>query len=97
MMLSDRIETLFTLLQCNNTDIARYAGCSSGNISKLKSGNRVPKPASRTIAALAEGVYRYADYTSTGNEPLALLIQRSWGVQLKRKSHSREGGAKNLE
>ena len=61
-MLSDRIETLFTLLQCNNTDIARYAGCSSGNISKLKSGNRVPKPTSRTIAAFAEGVYRYADY-----------------------------------
>ena len=26
-MLSDRIETLFTLLQCNNTDIARYVGC----------------------------------------------------------------------
>lgn len=61
-MLSDRIETLFTLLQCSNTDIARYAGCSSGNISKLKSGNRVPKPGSRTIAVLAEGVYRYADY-----------------------------------
>ena len=61
-MLSDRITALFTLLGCKNTDIARYAGCSSGNISKLKTGNRAPKPESRSIAALADGVYGYADY-----------------------------------
>lgn len=61
-MLSDRISMLFSLLQCNNTDIARYAGCSSGNISKLKTGNRIPKPSSRSILLLAEGVYAYADY-----------------------------------
>ncbi len=61
-MLSERISTLFMLLGCNNTDIARFAGCSSGNISKLKTGNREPKPASRSIAAFANGVYGYADY-----------------------------------
>ena len=61
-MLSDRITTLFSLLQCNNTQIARFAGCSSGNISKLKTGNREPKPTSRSITAFAEGVYGYADY-----------------------------------
>ena len=61
-MLSDRITALFRLLGCNNTDIARYAGCSSGNISKLKTGNRVPKPDSRAIMSFAEGVYGYADY-----------------------------------
>ena len=61
-MLSERISTLFTLLGCNNTDVARFAGCSSGNISKLKTGNREPKPTSRSIAAFAEGVYSYADY-----------------------------------
>lgn len=61
-MLSERITALFALLQCNNTQIARFAGCSSGNISKLKTGNREPKPTSRSIAALAEGVYGYADY-----------------------------------
>ena len=32
-MLSERITAIFTLLHCNNTEIARYAGCSSGNIS----------------------------------------------------------------
>ncbi len=61
-MLSDRITTLYALLQCNNTDIARYAHCSSGNISRLKSGYRVPKPRSHTIALFANGVYSYADY-----------------------------------
>ncbi len=61
-MLSERIHALFTLLGCNNTDIARFAGCSSGNISKLKTGNREPKPTSRSIAAFAKGVYGYADY-----------------------------------
>ncbi len=61
-MLSDRITALFSLLQCSNTEIARFAGCSSGNISKLKTGNRIPKPTSRSIAALAEGVCGYADY-----------------------------------
>ena len=61
-MLSERITTLYTVLGCNNTDIARYAGCSSGNISKLKTGHREPKPTSRSIVALANGVYGYADY-----------------------------------
>ncbi len=61
-MLSERITALFSLLQCNNTTIARFAGCSPGNISKLKTGNREPKSDSKTIAVFAEGVYRYADY-----------------------------------
>ncbi len=61
-MLSERVTALFALLQCSNTRIARFAGCSSGNISKLKTGNREPKPTSRSVAALAKGVYGYADY-----------------------------------
>ena len=61
-MLSERITALFRLLHCNNTDIARFAGCSSGNISKLKTGNRVPGPASRSIMSLVNGIYGYADY-----------------------------------
>lgn len=61
-MLSERISTLYALLQCNNTDIAHFSGCSSANISRLKSGYRVPNPKSKTIALFAEGVYAYADY-----------------------------------
>lgn len=61
-MLSERISAIFTLLHCNNTEIARYAGCSSGNISKLKTGRRSPKSSSPSIASLASGIYGYADY-----------------------------------
>ena len=61
-MLSEKIGVLYKLLQCNNTDIARYAGCSPGNISRLKTGNRAPGPESRSIRVFAEGVYGYADY-----------------------------------
>ena len=61
-MLAERIRTLFELLQCSNTEIARFAGCSPSNISRLKSGLRDPGPSSRSVARLAEGVCRYADY-----------------------------------
>ncbi len=75
-MLSERITGLFALLQCNNTQIARFAGCSSGNISKLKTGNREPKPTSRAIASFAGGVYGYADY-----ENLLPLLAELCGVK----------------
>ena len=61
-MLSDRIAVLYKLLQCNNSELARYAGCTPGNISRIKSGARTPKPSSRTITLFAQGVYGYADY-----------------------------------
>lgn len=61
-MLSQRLTKLFSLLQCSNTDIARYIGCSPSNVSRLKSGGRAPKASSRTVARLSDGIYRYADY-----------------------------------
>lgn len=61
-MVSERINVLFKILGCGNTEIARFAGCSSGNISKLKTGNREPLPTSRSIVSFANGVYGYADY-----------------------------------
>lgn len=61
-MLSDRIKQLFLLLQCTNTDIARFSGCTPSNISRLKSGLRDPGEKSKSIRRLAEGIYDYADY-----------------------------------
>ena len=61
-MLSERITELFGLLQCTNSDIARFAGCTPSNISRLKSGSREPDPDSRTMLRLVRGIYRYADY-----------------------------------
>ena len=60
-MLSQRITDLFHLLQCTNSDIARYADCSPSNISRLKSGLRSPEPGSRSLVRLAQGIYRYAE------------------------------------
>ena len=75
-MLSNRITTLFALLKCNNTDIAHWAGCSPGNISKLKRGHRTPGPDSRPIIAFAQGVYGYADY-----ENLLPVLQELCGAE----------------
>ncbi|MCR5295142.1 MAG: hypothetical protein K6E30_08260, partial [Lachnospiraceae bacterium] len=61
-MPAGRITDLFHLLQCSNTDIARFAGCSPSNISRMKSGLIEPARESRSILRLAEGVYRYADH-----------------------------------
>ncbi len=61
-MLSERLSELFCLLQCTNSDIARFAGCTPSNISRLKSGSREPDPESRTIKRLVRGIYRYADH-----------------------------------
>lgn len=75
-MLSQRIAALFQLLQCTNSDIARFAGCSPSNISRLKSGLRSPEPGSRAILRLAQGVVRYADY-----ENLLPLLAKLCGVE----------------
>ena len=61
-MLSKRITDLFRLLQCSNTDIARFAHCSPSLISRLKSGLSDPGQSSRSVLRLAQGVYGYADY-----------------------------------
>ena len=61
-MLSERITELFGLLQCTNSDIARFVNCSPSNISRLKSGSRERAPGRRTISRLVRGIYQYADY-----------------------------------
>lgn len=60
-MLSERVTTLFSLLQCTSADVARCAGCSRPNIARVKNGERVPRANSRTIRHLAEGAYWYAE------------------------------------
>lgn len=73
-MLSDRLTELFSLLQCSNTDIARYAGCSPSNISRMRSGARDPKHGGAAVRRLAEGVCRYADHENM-LDPLCDLCQ----------------------
>ncbi len=61
-MLSERLKILFDLLSCSNTDVARFAGCSPSNISRLVTGNRTPKPTGRSVIRLVGGIYGYAEH-----------------------------------
>ena len=75
-MLSQRMSDLFRLLQCTNSDIARFAGCSPSNVSRLRSGVREPRQDSRAVWRLAQGIYRYAD-----DENLLPLLCQLCGVE----------------
>ena len=75
MMLSERLNILFTLLQCNNTEIARYAGCSPSHISRFRSGARNPKERGRAVKKIAEAIYRYASEENMLSEYLHHLFR----------------------
>ncbi|MBQ8969686.1 MAG: hypothetical protein IJ073_00015 [Lachnospiraceae bacterium] len=59
-MLSERLNSLFTLLQCNNTEIAGYAGCSPSHISRFRTGSRNPRERGRAVEKITTALYRYA-------------------------------------
>lgn len=60
MNTNERIQALFHLLQCNNTQIAHYAGCSQSHISRLRSGKRSFSPKHEMMLRFAQAVYSYA-------------------------------------
>ena len=76
-MLSQRLDTLIRELGTNNSEVAACAGFDRTNISRFRSGSRLPKASSSSARRLAEGLYRYASehdglntlYTITGIEP----------------------------
>ena len=59
-MLSQRLDTLIRELGTNNSEIAACAGFDRTNISRFRSGSRLPKASSSSARRLAEGLYRYA-------------------------------------
>ena len=62
-MLHERLRSVQATLHITNTDIARCAGCTPSNISRLRSGSRTPPPDSPTIRRLAQGIYACARET----------------------------------
>ncbi|MEA4833148.1 MAG: helix-turn-helix transcriptional regulator [Oscillospiraceae bacterium] len=60
-MFSEKINILITRLLATNADIAKYAGFSASNISRFRTGARIPKPGSTPVRKFIEGVYTYAD------------------------------------
>lgn len=61
----DRIDSLYDLLGCNSTDIARTLGCSPSAISRVRAGSREYTPTSRPVLRFAEGIYRCAEQSET--------------------------------
>ena len=60
-MFSEKINTLMTLTGASAADLAALAGFDRSNISRLRSGKRVPLPDSSTVAKLIEGIYLFSD------------------------------------
>ena len=71
-MLSEKLRFLLDILNTDNTEISRCAGCSASNISRLKSGSRIPQKNSRTIKKLSAGICYFA--RSSGTQELLSLV-----------------------
>ncbi len=63
-MFSDRFDKLMTKLDATNTDIAQAAGIDRTNLSRFRSGKRIPKQDSDITEALLSALYDHA--ASTG-------------------------------
>ena len=60
-MFTKRVEQLISALNCTNSEIAKHANCVPSNISRLRTGSRIPSPDSRTVLRLIDGAFSYAD------------------------------------
>lgn len=70
IMLKERINQLFDILDAGTNDIAAYAKCDPSAISRLKSGARTPGSQSPAISKLIDGMVQYA----IENDKLQLLM-----------------------
>ena len=67
-MLKDKLNYLFEKLDLNVGEIAEFAKTDITNISRLKSGARSPKPESKTVDKLINGILAYCEEKGITNE-----------------------------
>ena len=60
-LFTERLNELFECLDATSTEIAKFAGCDRSLISRIKSGNRTPKPSSNSTEKLINGIFMFAD------------------------------------
>ncbi len=60
-MFTDRLNKLFDKTGATGAEIAKLAGFDRTNISRMRSGKRIPSPTSNTAAKLIEGIYLFSD------------------------------------
>ncbi len=60
-MLTERLNELLEKIDATGAEIAKKVGFDRTNISRIKSGKRIPHPDSVTAEKLVEGIYLFAD------------------------------------
>lgn len=61
MQFKDKLNTLINTVGASASDIARFAEFDRSNISRMRSGKKVPAPNSSTALKLINGIYLYSD------------------------------------
>ena len=59
-MFSDKLTVLMQVLGCSTGDIAAAAGFDRSNISRMRSGTRIPKNSGSAVRKLTGGIYAFA-------------------------------------
>ena len=70
-MFSDRLNLLMIQLNASGAQIAKYAGFDRTNVSRLRSGARIPVSGGPTAEKLISGIYLFAD----SNNSLPVLCE----------------------
>ena len=60
-MLAQRLNEIITLLGASTSDLAGFAGCTASNISRIRSGARIPRHGGIAAERLINGLYLLAD------------------------------------
>ena len=60
-MLAQRLNEIITLLGASTSDLAGFADCTASNISRIRSGARIPRQGGIAAERLIHGIYLLAD------------------------------------
>ena len=59
-MFKENLSDILTKIDANSTELSVYAGFDRTNISRMRSGKRIPAPSSSTAQKLCCGIYQYS-------------------------------------
>lgn len=79
-MFSEKLNQLMAALKTNNSELARYAGFDRTNISRMRSGARVPKPGGVSAQKLMRGLWALAEAREARKALAALTGHQSGGA-----------------
>ena len=82
-MFTGKFNELLDHIGASNTDIAQISGFDRTNISRLRSGKRVPDRSSQTVERIAEGIYVFCEKNNLLNRlyEVAGIVRPDAGVE----------------